>query len=57
MILSFFLCVMDERTRDNWEKVKAALEAAEKTDCYFYKRACVIAETGRDPGVPFTMES
>jgi hypothetical protein len=47
---------MDERTRDNWEKVKAALEAAGKTDCYFYQRACVAAATGKDPGVPFTMD-
>jgi len=34
---------------DNWRKVKEALEAAGKTDCYFYKRAVAILGTGRDP--------
>ena len=47
---------MDERTRENWQKVKEVLEAAGKTNCYFYKRACAVVDTGRDPGVPFTME-
>jgi len=32
----------------NWRKVKAALEAAGKTDSYFYKRAVAILSTGRD---------
>ena len=47
---------MDERTRENWQKVKEALEAAGKTDCYFYERACVVVSTGRDPGPAFTLE-
>ena len=34
---------------DNWRKVKKALEVANKTDCYFYQRACAILDTGRDP--------
>ena len=34
---------------ENWRKVKQALENAGKTDCYFYKRAVSIIETGRDP--------
>ena len=34
---------------ENWKRVKQALEAADKTDCYFYKRAVSIIETGRDP--------
>ena len=34
---------------ENWRKVKQALEAAGKTDCYFYKRAVSIIKTGRDP--------
>jgi hypothetical protein len=34
---------------ENWEKVKRALEEADKTDCYFYKRAVAILKTGRDP--------
>jgi hypothetical protein len=43
---------MDERSRDNWAKVKAALEAAGKTSCHMYLRACVAVKTGRDPGFP-----
>ena len=33
---------------ENWKKVKKDLEAAGKTDCYFYKRAVSIIDTGRD---------
>ena len=40
---------MDQQTRDNWLKVKIALEAAGKTDSYFYKRAAAIIKTGVDP--------
>jgi len=40
---------MNQEERDNWEKVKTALEEAGKTDCYFYKRAVAIAEGGDDP--------
>jgi ribosomal protein S19E (S16A) len=40
---------MDQRTLENWKKVKAALEAAGKTDSYFYKRAAAIIRTGVDP--------
>jgi hypothetical protein len=32
-----------------WRLVKEALEEANKTDCYFYRRAKAIVETGRDP--------
>lgn len=31
---------MDERTLENWRKVKMALEQSEKTDCFFYRQAC-----------------
>ena len=41
---------MDQRTRDNWLKVKVALEAAGKTDSFFYRRAVIILRTGSDPG-------
>jgi hypothetical protein len=41
---------MDDRTRENWAKVKAALEEAGKIDCHFYRRAVAIVTTGRDPG-------
>jgi len=40
---------VDKRTRQDWAKVKKALEAAGKTDCLFYQRALVIEKTGRDP--------
>ena len=40
---------MDKRELDNWKKVKDALEKADKTDCYFYKRAVVILEGKPDP--------
>ena len=40
---------MDADTRASWEKVKAALEAANKTDCYYYQRAVAILKTGKDP--------
>ncbi len=40
---------MSEAERTNWEKVKVALEEADKTDCYFYKRAVAIVESGEDP--------
>ncbi len=39
---------MSEQERENWIKVKEALEEADKTDCYFYKRAVAIAEGGDD---------
>jgi hypothetical protein len=40
---------MDKNTRENWAKIKEALEKAGKTDCEFYRRAVVIIKTGRDP--------
>ena len=40
---------MDDRTRQNWEKVKLALEATGKTDSFFYRRAVTILKTGHDP--------
>ncbi len=40
---------MSEEERDNWKKVKEALEEADKTDCYFYRRAVAIADGGNDP--------
>lgn len=41
--------LMDQQTRNNWIRIKEALEVAGKTDCYFYKRAVVIVKGGRDP--------
>jgi len=40
---------MDKRERDNWKKVKEALEEADKTDTYYYKRAVAILEGEQDP--------
>jgi hypothetical protein len=40
---------MDEKTKENWKKIKAALEASGKTDCMFYRRAVSIVTTGHDP--------
>ena len=40
---------MDRHTLDNWAKIKVALEAADKTDTYFYKRAVAILKGQRDP--------
>lgn len=45
--------LMDQRTRENWLKVKVALERAGKTDCSFYRRAVAVVLTGRDPGPEF----
>jgi hypothetical protein len=40
---------MSEDERANWQKVKEALEEADKTDCYFYKRAVAICNGDKDP--------
>ena len=40
---------MDQTERDNWQKVKDALEKAGKTDSMFYKRAVAIVGGGDDP--------
>ena len=38
---------MEEEQIIKWKKVKAALEAAGKTDCYFYQKACASIQ-GKD---------
>lgn len=40
---------MKQPELDNWKRVKEALEKADKTDCYFYKRAVAICEGKPDP--------
>ena len=42
---------MDSKEYNNWKKVKEALEAAGKTDCYFYQRAVSICKGEKDPGI------
>ena len=41
---------MDQHTRDNWRKVKEALENAGKTNTDYYRRAIVICAGDPDPG-------
>lgn len=41
--------LMDSDTYANWKKVKAALEKAGKTDCFYYKRAIAILSGKPDP--------
>ena len=40
---------MDEQELNNWQKVKDALEKADKTDSFFYKRAVAILAGEQDP--------
>ena len=40
---------MDAQERENWRKVRDALEAAGKTDNWYYRRALAILAGGRDP--------
>lgn len=40
---------MDQETYDNWKKVKDHLEEVEKTDSFFYVRACSIISNKIDP--------
>jgi len=40
---------MDDRTRENWQKIKETMEASGNTKNMFYKRACEIMRTGVDP--------
>ena len=41
--------LMDKETRENWQKVKEALEEAGKTDSQFYIRAVAIVDGKPDP--------
>ena len=40
---------MSDEERNNWVLVKEALEEADKTDCYYYKRAVAIVDGKEDP--------
>lgn len=44
------LRLIDTPNRENWAKVKTALEAAGKTSSPFYVRACAIVRGLPDPG-------
>lgn len=40
---------MDDKELENWRRVKDALEKADKTDTFYYKRAVAILEGKPDP--------
>ena len=40
---------MDQHTYENWVRVKETFEASGNTDNMFYKRACAIVSTRKDP--------
>ena len=42
---------MDKQELENWKKVKEALEDADKTETYYYKRAVEILKGKPDPEV------
>ena len=44
---------MDSHTLSNWVKIKEKFEKSGNTDNQFYKRACVIIKTGKDPLAKF----
>ena len=47
--ITYRLLKMDKQENENWQKIKEALEEADKTDCYFYKRAVAICAGKVDP--------
>jgi len=40
---------MDQRTYDNWVKIKHTFEESGNTNTIFYARACEIVRTKEDP--------
>ena len=40
---------MDQHTYDNWVKIKETFEKSGNTENQFYKRACEIIKTRKDP--------
>ena len=40
---------MDQHTYNNWVRIKETFESSGNTDNMFYKRACAIVKTGKDP--------
>ena len=47
--ISYHLLTMDKHEKENWAKIKEALEKAKKTDCFFYERAVKIVDGKPDP--------
>jgi hypothetical protein len=48
---------MDQDTYNNWAKIKAVMEESGNTNNTFYKRACEILVTRKDPMNKFWNES
>lgn len=48
---------MDDRSLENWVKIKETFEKSGNTDNMFYKRACQIVKTGKDPYAKFLGET
>jgi hypothetical protein len=44
---------MDQHTYNNWVRIKETFEKSGNTDNMFYKRACEIMRTGKDPLAKF----
>lgn len=44
---------MDDRTYQNWVKIKETFESSGNTNNMFYRRACEIVKTKRDPLAKF----
>jgi hypothetical protein len=40
---------MDDHTYNNWKKIKEVMEENGSTDNMFYKRACEILKSKKDP--------
>lgn len=40
---------MDDRTRENWRRIRDTMEAAGKTDNHYYRRALAILAGRPDP--------
>ncbi len=40
---------MDQHTYNNWVRIKETFEESGNTNNMFYKRACAIIKTGKDP--------
>jgi len=43
---------MSQEERDNWQRIKVAMEEKGTTDNYFYQRACAICNDEPDPLKP-----
>lgn len=49
IIVSTIKTSMDDHTFSNWVKIKETFEKSGNTDNMFYKRACEVLKTRKDP--------